>query len=244
MLHALKPWLRAAVVDRQPRTIFTHCGKMGDMFQCALPIASHHYRTTGRKPWLALAEFPYVDEAVRILELQPCLAGVLRADFEPRDFNCGGQPWKFARNAIEGYAAGDHVVHLGFAGQPRKDYVSHTLDSAPGCGIDRDFVLNLGVPVSAGGGTVVCDRWPDRPLLKAGVTGDYLDGSTPLLEAMQRAMGADTVVSATTATAVILAMAGKRLTAMGRAARRHAHMEWIYGQMPGRVEWRNLPEGV
>lgn len=63
-------------------TIFTNCGKLGDMFLC-LPVISWYYKTFNKPIVFALADhFPYAKDAYEILMMQECIADVVYFNYD------------------------------------------------------------------------------------------------------------------------------------------------------------------
>jgi hypothetical protein len=216
---------------------------MGDMFQC-LPILSSWYKKTGETPTLALAKFPFSKESEELLLMQDCIKEVLFLDYTPDHFGLGGQPYKF--DLKQYIQTTDEYINLGFRSFPDKyygDFISeeYSLD------YDYDFVLNIGTKRNKyRGKTVVMDKYENDILKNNGIKGEYLPKTNSLLKNLQLAMGASNVKAFSTASALLLLLAGKNITVYGEnkllnvGSLKDIHINLVYSKLKGKVTWINL----
>lgn len=95
--------------------ILTHCGKLGD-FLYSLPIAEWFHKVRGHKVhWVLPRCFLPFQKIESLLRLQPHCENVTLVDFKVRDWDHGGQPYKF--NPADYGIEGDYF-NLGFRSYP------------------------------------------------------------------------------------------------------------------------------
>jgi hypothetical protein len=120
--------------------ILTHCGKLGD-FLYSLMVGSWLFKNYQRKiHWVlprSFGPFRYIEN---LLMAQEQTSRVTLVDHEIKNFDCGGQPYKFdpMRFGIMG-----EYFNLGFRGYPDK-FVPAFYAEEYGLRFDPDFTLNLG----------------------------------------------------------------------------------------------------
>lgn len=218
--------------------IFTHTGKMGDMFQC-LPILSWWYKTYGEKPKYALGMFPYAKQSEELLRMQECIGDVIYLDYKPQHLGLGGQPYKFD---IKQYLdTNEDYINLGFRKFPDK-YYGDFIAEEYNLGYDYEFKLNVGDKRNRyRNKTVVMDKYENNILKKKGIKGEYLPQSNSLIKNLQLGMGASNVKAFSTASALLLLMAGKNIIVYGEnPGLEKIHMELVYSKLPGKATWINL----
>lgn len=223
--------------------IFTHTGKMGDMFQC-LPILSWWYKTYGEKPTYALGMFPYAKQSEELLRMQECIGDVIYLDYKPQHLGLGGQPYKFD---LKQYLNTDQeYINLGFRKFPDK-YYGEFIAEEYNLGYDYDFKLNIGDKRNKyRGKTVVMDKYETNILKNKGIKGEYLPQNNSLLKNLQLAMGASNVKSFSTASALLLLLAGKNIIVYGEnkqislGSLEDIHMNLVYSKLPGKATWINI----
>jgi len=120
--------------------VLTHCGKLGDFLYC-LPIASWLAKERGVTIHWALASvflpFHYIEALLRQM---PFTEAVTLTDNPIRDFEAGGQPYRFnpADYGIEG-----EYYNLGIRHYPDTFMTAYSAGEH-GLGWDADFTLDLG----------------------------------------------------------------------------------------------------
>lgn len=223
--------------------IFTHTGKMGDMFQC-LPILSWWYKTYGEKPIYALGMFPYAKQSEELLRMQECIGDVIYVDYKPQHLGLGGQPYKF--DLKQYLNTNDNYYNLGFRCFPNK-YYGDFIAEEYNLGYDYDFKLNVGDKRNKyRGKTVVMDKYETNILKNKGIKGEYLPQNNSLLKNLQLAMGASNVKSFSTASALLLLLAGKNIIVYGEnkqislGSLEDIHMNLVYSKLPGKATWINI----
>ncbi len=218
--------------------IFTHTGKMGDMFQC-LPILSWWYKTKGEKAKLVLADFPYSKQSLELLQLQDCISEIIFIDYKPEHFGLGGQPYKFNLNNF--LNTNEEYINLGFRLFPNK-YYGDFIAEEYNLGYDYEFILNIGEKRNKYcGKTVIMDKYETNILKNKGIKGEYLPATNSLLKNLQLAMGASVVKTFSTASALLLLLAGKNIIVYGmNEYLEKIHMNLVYSKLPGKATWINL----
>jgi hypothetical protein len=216
---------------------------MGDALQC-LPILSAYYKKTGEKPKFALAQFPYSKQSEELIMMQDCVDSVIHVDYTPEHFGLGGQPYHFdLRQYVDTF---EPFINLGFRGFPNKYYGTFIAEEY--ClGYDMDFVLNVGEKRNKyRGKTVVLDKFENNILANNRIKGEYLPKNNSLLKNLQFAMGAANVRCFSTASALLLLMAGKNIVVYGEnkvlnvGSLERIHMDLVYSKLPGKATWINL----
>jgi hypothetical protein len=123
--------------------ILSHCGKLGDFLYC-LPIGEWIHRTTVRKiHWVlprCFGPFNYIEN---LLLAQPMTARVSLVDHKVRDYNCGGQPYRFN---VKDFGIEGEYYNLGFRHYPTS-YCSKFYAEEYGFDYVRDYRINLGEPL-------------------------------------------------------------------------------------------------
>lgn len=118
----------------------THCGKLGDFLYC-LPIASWLARERGVTIRWALAErfhpFYHIGPLLRTL---PFTEDVTLTMNPIRDFEAGGQPYRFDPNE---YGVSGPYLNLGIRSYP-DTFMTAYCAGEHGVGWDEDFTLELG----------------------------------------------------------------------------------------------------
>lgn len=135
--------------------ILTHCGKLGDFLYC-LPVASWLAKTRGVKIHFVLPRcFPPFHHITPLLHSIPFTEQVSLVSHPIRDFQCGGQPYRFdpAQYGIEG-----EYFNLGIRSYPNK-FMPAFVAEEHGFDWDRDFKLNFG-PVEPSG-KILCSEQPE-----------------------------------------------------------------------------------
>jgi hypothetical protein len=217
--------------------IFTHTGKLGDAVQC-LPILSAYYKKTGEKPKYALAKFPFSKGVEELLRMQECIGDVIHLEYEPEHFGLGGQPYKF--DLRQYYDTFEPYFNLGFRAFPDKYYGDFIAEEY--CiGYDYDFRLNIGEKKNKfRGKTVILDKFEGEPMRNSGLKGEYLPAKNSLVKNLQQAVGAGSVKAFSTATALMLLLAGKNIVVYGETHLKDIHMNLVYAKLPGKATWVNI----
>lgn len=118
----------------------TNTGKLGDFLYC-LPVASWLARERGCKiHWVlpsCFGPFNYVQD---LLMLQPFTSRVSLVSFKVKNYDCGGQPYRF--DPTDYVTVHGPFYNLGFRGSPDK-FVSAFYAEEHGFGYDRDFRLEI-----------------------------------------------------------------------------------------------------
>lgn len=123
--------------------ILTHCGKLGDFLYC-LPIAAWLYNTHRAKIHFVFPEcFPPFHHIKRLLHTLPFTDRVSLVGHQCRDFDAGGQPYKFnpADFGIEG-----EYYNLGIRHYPNK-FMTAFCAEEHGFDWDRGFRLDVGAVI-------------------------------------------------------------------------------------------------
>lgn len=232
--------------------IFTHCGKMGDLFQC-LPIMSAWYKKHNDKVKLVLGNFPYNKECKPLLEMQECIDEVIYANYLPNMMAKDGIDWglfKFnPHDYIEGFIDGpSKYINLGFKHFPNKNYTEFMAED-DNLDIDWDFKLDIGEKSNKfRGKCIVIDKYADNILRNHGIKGEYLQEKTSMIKNLQYAAGASAVKTTTTGSAVLLLMAGINCVIYGKEKpygeysidMKALHMNLIYNKTPGKATWISI----
>jgi hypothetical protein len=124
--------------------VVTHTGKAGDFGLC-LPICSWLHKTYKEKIIFVLPRFfPFIKSLESLIKLQPFTEDILYCDHYVRNYDCGGQPYKFDPKVYFPDLEFTRYYNFGFRGIPDK-YVPYFYAEEYGLGVDEDFVLNLGL---------------------------------------------------------------------------------------------------
>lgn len=220
--------------------IFTHPGKLGDVFQC-LQIISWWCKENNSPAKLALTRFPYSKECEELLLMQGCISEVIHLPFEA--------PATFNNHLIDMKSLGynEDYINLGFSTLPKIYYCDHIANEL-GLGVDYDFKLNIGEKRNKyRGKTAIIDKYENNILRNSGIKGEYLPSNNSLLKNLQLAMGASTVKTFSTASAMLLLLAGKNLVVYGENRMtndgrtfKDLHIECVYSKLPGKATWVTL----
>jgi hypothetical protein len=120
--------------------VLTHPGKLGDMLY-ALPVASWLYKERGLKThWVLPMMFGPFQHIERLLQTQVFTEAVSLVKYTVRNYDCGGQPYKF--NPNEYGVETDCWYNLGFRHYPSK-FIPAFYAEEYGLGYDRNFVMLL-----------------------------------------------------------------------------------------------------
>jgi hypothetical protein len=122
----------------------THPGKIGDFGLC-LPICSWLYKTYNEKIIFVLpVGFPFMEQAESLIRLQPFTEDIIYCDFHVYHYDVGGQPYKFNPHDYIPNLNISRYYNFGFRDRPDKDITEFYAEEY-GLGIDKDYVLNLGL---------------------------------------------------------------------------------------------------
>lgn len=120
----------------------THTGKLGD-FGLSFPICSWLYKTRNEKIIFILPkDFPFIKEAELLIRIQPFTGDIIYCDFIPKNYDMGGQPYKFNPHDYIKDLNITEYYNLGFRSNPDKNVTKFYAEEY-GLGVDEDFILNL-----------------------------------------------------------------------------------------------------
>ena len=120
--------------------ILTHTGKLGD-FLYSLMVGSWLHKTRGAKiHWVLPQSFKPFSFIGPLLLAQEQTAAVSLVDYPVRNWECGGQPYRF-NPADFGVIAGEYY-NLGFRHYPEA-FIPEFYASEHGFGVDYDFTLSI-----------------------------------------------------------------------------------------------------
>lgn len=193
-------------------TIFTNCGKLGDMFLC-LPVISWYYKVFNKPVVLALADhFPYAKDAYELLMMQDCISDVVYFKYD--ESMCENRnPFALGKYHITHEMLPENyndkklsLYSLGFHRWPDK-YVPELYAEEYNFKVDYDFKLNYNIKNSFYRfNSVKVDRY-ESPMLDAFVDHKPLMQSNSMLENLQYAAGAANVLTYTTGFSIMASLA-------------------------------------
>lgn len=135
----------------------THTGKIGDFGQC-LPICSWLYKTYNEKIIFVIPRgFPFFKDIESLIRLQPFTEDVIYCDFTIQHFDLGGQPYQFDPRDFIPDLNISRYHNFGFRSKPDK-FVTEFYAEEHGLGIDKDFVLNLGLTFNSNSNKLMCSE--------------------------------------------------------------------------------------
>jgi hypothetical protein len=221
-------------------TIFTNCGKLGDMFLC-LPVISWYYKKYDKPVIFALSRnFPYSTDAYQLLMMQECIADVIYFDYnesmcENRTSDMLGKYHVQYEMLPEPYNNKSYNLYpLGFHRWPDK-YLPELYAEEYGFGVDRDFVLEYGNKnLFYKDDKVKVDRY-EKPMLDH--FSDYirLPQSNSIIENLQYAAGANEILTFTTGFSIMATLARIPITIYGDTNLIQHHNN--YYDINGGINW-------
>lgn len=122
--------------------IFTHSGRLGDLF-CMLPVISWwHKKNPGEEIHIVLANnIEYVLSAIELCKYIPFINSVTTCEHYTQHTEMGGQPYLFDPNQYGSLPKGDYI-NIGFRSRPDK-FVPEFFAEEHNLGVDRDFTINI-----------------------------------------------------------------------------------------------------
>lgn len=191
-------------------TIFTNCGKLGDMFLC-LPVISWYKKVFGTTITFALADhFPYSKDAYELLMMQDCVDDVLYFQYdeskcEHRTTDNLGK-YHITKEMLPSQYQDFKIYSFGFHRWPDK-YIPELYAEEYNFKVDYEFKLEYGSKnYFYKDNNVKVDRY-ESPMLESFDSYTLLSSSNTMVKNLQYAAGANTVLTFTTGFSIMATLA-------------------------------------
>jgi hypothetical protein len=234
----VKQWLINGA--NMSNTIFTNCGKLGDMFLC-LPVISWYKKIFGTTITFALADhFPYAKDAYELLMMQDCIDDVIyfKYDESKCEHRNAGNLGKYhiTKGMLPIEYQNFKIYSFGFHRWPDK-YISELYAEEYGFKVDYDFVLYYGSKnLFYKNDNVKVDRY-ESPMLEEFNSYIPLSQHNTMVENLQYASGAKEVLTFTTGFSIMASLARIPITIFGSSQLVEHHKK--YYDISDKITWIN-----
>ena len=218
--------------------VFTSCGKLGDMFLC-LPVISWYKKVFGVTITFAIADhFPYAKDSYELLMMQDCIDDVIYFKYD--DSKCENRTsdnlgkYHITSEMLPKEYQDFKIYSFGFHRWPDK-YIPELYAEEYNFKVDYDFKLEYGHSNYFYKNDIVkVDRY-ESPMLNEFIEYVSLRSNNSMLENLQYASGAKSVLTFTTGFSIMAALARIPVTIYGSTSLIDHHNK--YYNISGPITW-------